>query len=51
MFKLYGKNKVTKLLGEFETIERCGIEIQLYKQLEKLYWNTNEIEFVIEEVS
>lgn len=49
MFKLYGKDKTTKLLGKFETKEKCKLEMKVYKELEKMLFNNNTIEFYIEE--
>lgn len=49
MFKLYGKDKTTKLLGKFETKEQCKLEMKVYKELEKMLFNNNTIEFYIEE--
>ena len=37
MFKLYGKDKTTKLLGKFETKEKCKLEMKVYKDKCKPY--------------
>lgn len=50
MFKLYGKDKIKKLIGEYETKEKCEKKIKTYQEMEKLLFKDNKIEFYIEEV-
>lgn len=49
MFKLYGKDKTKKLLGEYETKEKCEIEIKVYQEIEKILFKDNKIKFYIVE--
>ena len=49
MFKLYGKDKTTKLLGEFETFEECDKAIEEFKTIENELFKNNEITYVVKE--
>ena len=49
MFKLYGKDKTIKLLGEFETFEECDKAIEEFKTIENELFKNNEITHIVKE--
>lgn len=50
MYRLYGKDGTKKLLGEYETKEKCEKEIENYKEMERALFKDNKIEFYIEKI-